>query len=170
MGEAEVVPSLSVRDPAPSGTRHEHTECGRRERVWLPREQGSIASAALHPYCVRCGTVKDLTLPRARPLGFYLAGLAALRASPERSTLHPKLAQVQTHLIARRLAACGEFDDPYGTPGHVQLGVYVDIVRSVRPDLDDELILRMLPRLRTRRIHTAIEAMQGDAHAAHPGN
>ena len=149
---------------------HEHEECGSRERLWLDRERRSPASAALHPYCVRCGTVKDLTLPRARPLGFYLAGLAHLRDCLERSTLHTKLAQVQSHLISKRLAASGEFEDPYGTPGQLQLEAYVDAVRSVRPDLDEELVLRMLPALRKRRIHTALEVMEGDAHAAHPRN
>jgi len=149
---------------------HVHEECGFRERLWLDREQRSPASAALHPYCVSCGTVKDLTLPRARPLGFYLAGIARLREYLGRSTVHPKLAQVQSHLIAQRLAASGEFDDPYGTPGRLQLEAYVDAVRTVRPDVDEEIVLRMLPALRARRIHTALEAMQGDANAAHPGN
>jgi len=154
-----------------SGTDgHAHEECASRQRLWLDRERYSPASAALHPYCVRCGTVKDLTLPRARPIGFYLAGLSRLCTYLEQSTLHPKLAQVQGRLIAQRLAASGEFADPYGTPGRQQIEAYADAVRSVRPDLDEELVLRMLPALRARRIHTALEAMQGDANAAHPGN
>ena len=153
-----------------SATGHAHEECGSRERLWLDRERRSPASAALHPYCVRCGTVKDLTLPRARPFGFYLAGLGRLREVLERSLIHPKLAQVQGRLIAQRMAASGEFDDPYGTPGRRQLEAYAEAVRAVRPDLDEELVLRMLPALRAKRIHTALKAMQGDANAAHPRN
>ncbi len=152
-----------------SAAGHAHEECGSRERLWLDRERRSPASAALHPYCIACGTVKDLTLPRARPLGFYLAGLAHLRDCLERSTLHTKLAQVQTHLIAQRLAASGEFDDPYGTPGRRQLEAYADAVRAVRPDLDEDLILRMLPMIR-RRTHTVLELMEGGANAARPRN
>lgn len=124
---------------------HEHVDCGHRERVWLPKEVRAEATLARHPFCVECGTVKNLSLPRGRPIGHYLSGLAGLRAYLERSSDHAKLAQVQSHLIAGRMLARKEFEDPYGTPGEAQLSAYVDIVRSVRPELEQELILKLLP-------------------------
>lgn len=155
-------------------TPHTHGDCGSRERVWLARERNAPASATLHPYCVTCGTVRNLAWPRARPLGYFLSGVEALREYLEHEPLRPKLAQVQSRLITTRLAARPEFEDPYGTPGQVQLDVYVRIVSSVRSDLDEELILRLLPGPRRRRQGAA---SKGDApstdvprhiHGPHP--
>jgi len=141
--------------PMPTTTRvlHRHEDCGPRQRVWLPKERDAESSAARHPYCVVCGTVKNMSLPRARPLAYYLGGLSSLKRHLEAAERGPKLAQVQSHLIALRLAARPEFEDPYGTPGRMQLAAFVEVVRSVRPDLDEETILRSLPgnRVRTHR-------------------
>ena len=130
---------------------HGHLDCRPRERVWLDREYRAPASAARHPYCVVCGTVRSLTWPRARPIGFYQSALATLKEHLERADPKSRLVQVHSHLLANRLAARPEFEDPYGTPGEVQLHAYVEVVRSVRPDLDEELILRLLPGVRRRR-------------------
>lgn len=139
---------------------HSHRDCSGRERVWLEKEQRAAASATRHPFCVICGTVRDLGWPKAKPLGYYLNGVAALKEYLERSSPRQKLAQVQSHLITTRLAARPEFEDPYGTPGHAQLEAYINIVRSVRKDLDDELILRLLSgtRRRSRQEPTAADA------------
>lgn len=139
---------------------HSHRDCSGRERVWLEKERKAAASATRHPFCVICGTVRNLGWPKAKPLGYYLNGVAALKEYLERSSPRQKLAQVQSHLITTRLAGRPEFEDPYGTPGHAQLEAYVDIVRSVRKDLDDELILRLLPG--TRR-HSRKEPTEADA-------
>lgn len=130
---------------------HAHRDCSPRERVWLERERRTPASVARHPYCVVCGTIRSLTWPQARPRGFFVSGLAALKDYLERTHAGPKLPQVQSHLLSRRLLARQEFEDAYGTPGDVQLHAYVDVVRSVRPDLDEELIVRLLPGVHRRR-------------------
>ena len=136
---------MPEENPATEGTSHAHQDCRSRERVWLAKDHMVSATAARHPYCVACGTVRNLTWPRARPIGYFLSGLGTLKEYLDHESLRPKLAQVQSHLIARRLAARREFEDPYGTPGQVQLDTYVDVVRSIRSDLDEELILRLLP-------------------------
>ena len=136
---------------------HAHRDCSNRDRVWLARERAEPASAARHPYCVECGTVRNMAKPQAKPLGFYLNGVAALREYLEHDPLRSKLARVHGHLIAARLAIRPEYEDAYGTPGQMQLDAYVNIVRSVRPDLDDELILRLLPGPRRRRQNEAPE-------------
>ena len=128
-----------------------HRDCSTREWVWLERDLRTPASAAHHPYCVVCGTIRSLTWPRARFRGFFESGLAALKDHLGRAHPGPKLAQVHRHLVARRLSARRELEDPYGTPGDVQLHAYVEVVRSVRPNLDKELIVRLLPGVRRRR-------------------
>lgn len=134
--------------PAPS---HTHQDCSARERLWLSREPHAAATAVRHPYCTDCGTVRNIEFPRAKPLGHYLRGVAALKDYLDRTILHPKLAQVQSHQITCRLEARPEFEDPYGTPAWAQLSAYVEVVRRVRPDLDEDLIVRLLPTPRGRR-------------------
>jgi len=149
-----------ANSPGAGSILHTHHECGRGERVWLARERNVTASAALHPYCVACGTVRNVAWPPAKQLGYYLSGLEALREYLDHAPLRPKLAQVQRHLITVQLAGRAEFEDPFGTPGQVQLDAYVDVIRSVRSDLDEELIVPLLPGLRGRH---RMEAPQGTA-------
>ncbi len=137
------------RDIGPLG--HRHRDCGSKERLWLPKENDAAATAARHPFCTQCGTVRNLGLPRAKPLGYYLRGIALLKEYLDYSALHTKLVQVQSHLMTQRLEAQRAFEDPYGTPGEAQLRAYVNIVQSIRPDLDEELIIRLLPKGRRQR-------------------
>jgi len=156
----------AIQDPV----AHMHSDCGTRERLWLPANHKAAATAARHPYCLDCGTVKDLTLPHAKPLAYYLDGLANLKESLEHSVVHYKLVQVQSHLIAQKLKTRTEFEDPYGTPGNVQLATYVDAVLSVRPDLDEDLVIRMLPDRRRRRKPSDSQKSIEQYAAAHPGH
>ena len=83
--------------------------------------------------------------PRGKPLGYYRSGVASLKKHLEHSANHPKLVQVQSHLITKHLEARPEFKNPRSTPLQAQLEAYVDVVRSVRADLEKKLILRLLP-------------------------
>lgn len=140
-----------MRDSPSGAIVHNHRDCGAKDRLWLPKDHAEAATAVPHAFCVSCGTVRDQTAPRGRPLGYFLNGVAYLKEHLEYSAVHPKLAQVQSHLIAGRIAVRPEFEDPYGTPGWRQLQAYVQIIRSVRPDLEEELLLRLLPGPRRRR-------------------
>jgi hypothetical protein len=94
-----------------------------------------------------------------------LGSLAQLKEYLERSAIYPKLAQVQSHLIAVKLALRPEFEDPYGTHGQAQLDAYISTVQSVRPDLDEELIQRTLKSAQRRRPRQAPELLP-----THPGH
>lgn len=160
-----------MASPAPQGApEHVHSDCGSRERLWLPADHREAATAARHPFCLECGTVKNITMPQAKPLGYYLDGLANLKESLEHSATYDRLVQVQTHLISQRLRARSEFEDPYGTPGGVQLDTYVNTVLAIRPDLDEDLILRMLPDRRRHRKPTSSQSANEQCEVAHPRN
>ncbi len=152
---------------AGGSTPHAHRDCGSRDRVWLAREPRAEATAAPHPFCVGCGTVRDLTRPKAKPLGYFLSGVGHLAAYQERFNSEAKLVQVHRHLITSRLASRPEFEDPYGTPGPRQLETYVDVVRSIRPDLEEDLILRLLPGTKRRRSESDSTSAERRL-AAHP--
>lgn len=103
-----------------------------------------------HTYCMACGKVKTLAGPSAKGLGFYLSGLATLRSYLERSASREKMTESQGRLVATALLAVQEFEDPYALSLEAQRTLYVDAVQRVRPDLDEELILRLLPKVKRR--------------------
>ncbi len=89
--------------------------------------------------------VKNLALPRARSLGYFLTGLSNLKAQLGSSSIYQKLTQAQSRLITTSLARRPEFDDPYGTRADAQIIAYLNVIKSIRADVDQELILRLLP-------------------------
>ncbi|MFQ5802869.1 MAG: hypothetical protein ACE5JQ_08260 [Candidatus Methylomirabilales bacterium] len=103
-----------------------------------------------HVFCLTCGKVKNLHGPRARRLGFYLSGLAALRGYLGRSPEHGKMTQSQGRLITKSLEELREFEDSYDLGVDIQGRIYLEAVKRVRPDLEEELVLRLLPKVRRK--------------------
>lgn len=101
-----------------------------------------------HSFCVTCGKVRTLDGPTARALGFYLSGLSALKEHLGQSTHRFKMTQTQTRLISKDLERVQEFEDTYGLGLGAQVRLYLEAVQRVRPDLEEELVLRLLPKLK----------------------
>ncbi len=138
---------------------HEHVDCQPDQRKWLERRPNEAATMEPHVYCVACGMVKNLYGPRARKAGFYLTGLSALKGYLQRSVVHGKMTQGQSRLIAKALEELVDFQDFYGLSLESQSQLYLAAVKRVRPDLDKELVLRLLPKVRRRSRRPLIEAM-----------
>lgn len=130
--------------------RHEHVDCPPDQRKWLERRLNQAATLRPHSFCVTCGRVKNTFGPKARKLGFYLSGLSALKEYLERSAKYGKMTQSQSRLIAKALEGLDEFEDSYGLRLEVQKQLYLQAVKMIRPDLDDELVVRLLPKVRRR--------------------
>ena len=61
-----------------------HKSCGSNDKVWLPFEVTGINKGLKsHPYCVRCGSVKNISSDRARSIGYYVNVLARM-GGPDR--------------------------------------------------------------------------------------
>ncbi len=88
--------------------------------------------------------------PTAKRLGFYLTGLTSLKACLERRSDYAKMTQSQSRLMTKALEGLKDFEDPYGMSLEAQARLYLQAVQGVRPDLDEELILRLLPITRRR--------------------
>ncbi len=142
-----------------NGVEHEHIDCSPDQRKWLERRLDQAATMRPHAYCLACGKVKNLDGPRAKKAGFYLSGLSALKEYLERSAVYGKMTQSQSRLITKTLEGLKEFEDSYGLRLEVQAQLYLEAVKGVRPDLDDELVLRLLPKVRRRSRRPLIEAM-----------
>ncbi len=127
---------------------HEHMDCPPQDRPWLESRLGEAGTMRPHAFCVTCGKVKTLDGPRARALGFFLSGLSALKGNLERDVQRFKMTQTQSRLISKELERFGEFEDTYGLTLGTQIRLYLDAVHRVRPDLDEELVIRLLPKLK----------------------
>lgn len=150
-GLAAMEPPFSASEEPDSGEGHEHVDCPPDRRTWLEAREDEAATMRPHAFCVRCGKVKHLAGPRAKPLGFYLSGLAALKDHLAGSAARPKMTQSQSRLITKALEGLPDFEDGYALGREAQARLYVEAVQRVRPDLDPELVLRMLPRTRRDR-------------------
>ncbi len=102
-----------------------------------------------HAFCVTCGKVKTLDGPKARALGYFLSGLSGLKEHLDRDVQRFKLTQTQSRLISKDLERFGEFEDTYGLTLGAQIRLYLDAVHRVRPDLEEELVIRLLPKLKS---------------------
>ena len=89
------------------------------EKVWLPfKYQGRHRGLKPHPYCSKCGLVKNISSERPMPVWHYLNILTKLSEAYS-------LSRVQIRLISRELDC---LRDPYGLDRHQQLEVFKKIV------------------------------------------
>lgn len=143
------------------GGGHQHVDCPPNQRRWLERTLGQAATMRPHAYCVACGRVKNTDGPSGRRLGFYLSGLSALKEYLGRRSDRGKMTQSQSRLITKALEGLEDFDDPYGWGLEVQARLYLQTVKRVRPDLENELVLRLLPKGERRSKKPFLETMGG---------
>ncbi len=152
---------MPARRDVPQGEGHQHVDCPPNQRRWLESRLEQAATMRPHAYCVTCGRVRNTGGPPAKKLGFYLSGLSALKEDLGRSAKREKMTQSQSRLITQALEGLEDFEDPYGLSLEVQAQLYVQAVKRVRPDLEDELVLRLLPRGERRSRKPFFERMNG---------
>ncbi len=138
---------------------HEHLDCLPHQRKWLERRHDQAATMRPHAYCLTCGKVKNIDGPRAKKVGYYLSGLSALKEYLERSAKYGKMTQSQSRLITKSIEGQEGFEDSYGLRLEVQANLYLEAVKVVRPDLDDELVFRLLPKIGRKSRKPLIETM-----------
>ncbi len=140
---------------------HQHVDSAADQRKWLESRPDEAATMRLHAYCLKCGKVKTMERPTAKRLGFYVTGLATLKAYLERRSDYVKMTQSQSRLMTKALEGLRDFEDPYGMSLEAQARLYLQTVQGVRPDLDEELVLRLLPTSRRRRRRPIFDLQNG---------
>ncbi|MEA1864855.1 MAG: hypothetical protein U9N46_06620 [Euryarchaeota archaeon] len=116
-----------------------HKSCDGDDKVWLPFEvAGANKGLKSHPYCVRCGVVKNISSDRARSIGYYVNVLARLEGRRTRG-----ITKVQMRLIVKELEGCDGFEDSYPMTGYAQRNIFMDVVKKYC-NLSEHLILSML--------------------------
>jgi len=100
-----------------------HKGCSREKRVWLPTSDYLGSDVNLHPWCVCCGVVKNISDDKAHKLGYWLNALSSIAN-------RFSLKQVQKHLISKELASHDCFNDTYGISGSLQKELFKKIVKK----------------------------------------
>lgn len=99
--------------------RCKHESCGAAEKVWLPYEfEGTRRGLKPHPYCIHCGTVKNISSDKAKTMGHYTNMLARM-----------PITKVQLRLIIKELKNM-DFDDAYSMTKSEQEKVFSSVVRK----------------------------------------
>jgi hypothetical protein len=100
-----------------------HKSCSKKERLWLSVKNDGKGDVVLHPWCINCGLVKNLSDDRSYRIGYWMNVLSLIAKQFS-------LKQVQKRLIAKELKAHEDFDDVYGVTGSAQRELFIKIIRK----------------------------------------
>ena len=100
-----------------------HESCGRENQVWLPTSNYS-SETALHPWCINCGLVKNISDDRPHNLGYWINILS-------RISKRFSLKKVQTRLVSKYLESHIDFNDLYGITYSAQSELFVKTVTRI---------------------------------------
>ena len=100
-----------------------HESCNHEENIWLPRENNLGSDVALHPWCLHCGLVKNISDDRPKKIGYWMNILSKL-------SYRFSIPQCQRRLIALELNTSEEFTDLYGITGSAQKEFFTNIVKK----------------------------------------
>ena len=98
-----------------------HQSCGAEKFIWLPvtiEEKGDIMP---HPWCTRCGVVKNISQSKGKKMGYWMNLLANI-------VRRFAISQAQKRLIAKELQAYDGFDDVYAITFAAQQRIFTDII------------------------------------------
>ncbi len=112
---------------------------------WLPLLcDRSEKTLALHPYCEKCGLVRNVGPDRPRKLGFYVERLSELERYLEKEDSkgsQKKLTEAQKRLMIKDIEEHDIFNDLYGVMASTQSEKFIEIVQKYRPDIEEKVIM-----------------------------
>jgi len=100
-----------------------HESCGCEEKIWFPTDN-SFSDITLHPWCVHCGLIKNISEDKAHNIGYWLNVLARIKDNFS-------LKKVQIRLIAKELEKNQYFNDLYGTTASSQKKLFIKTVSKI---------------------------------------
>jgi hypothetical protein len=89
----------------------------------IPVKSNLGSEASLHPWCVRCGLIKNISDDKPKEIGYWMNILS-------RISYQFSIAQCQKRLIAKELDSCEEFEDLYGITGSSQKEMFVRTIQK----------------------------------------
>lgn len=104
----------------------EHKDCGNIDKVWLPYQvRENNRGLKSHPYCVKCGFVKNISSDKSKNIGYYINVLSFMEK-------HLKIpgASVRNRLIVKELENIEDFEDEYSMNRYNQEKLFINIVKK----------------------------------------
>lgn len=84
--------------------------------------------AKLHPYCNKCGTVKNISSDKGKKISYFVATLSSLRKILERKGY--KISDAQIRLIVKELSEVEGFEDAWWMTFSRQKEIFISTVRK----------------------------------------
>ena len=110
-----------------------HISCKREQKVWLNKKiennyfkktsSTGISDVVLHPYCIFCGSIKNITDDRPKKIGYWINILS-------RITREYKISKIQERLVIKDLEKNDYFDDLYSIKGSEQKEIFIKTIRK----------------------------------------
>lgn len=107
-------------------------------RDWLSMQNGVTG---IHPFCDKCGTVKNISSDKGMKLGYFISSLSMLRK--KLGYIGYYVSDAQMRLISNELEGREEFQDLWWVTFTRQKELYVDTVQKyvkVSPELIEESV------------------------------
>lgn len=104
----------------------DHIDCGNTEKVWLPhiiREQTTGLKS--HPFCIRCGIVKNIGSDRAKGMGYFINVISLIEKYLKKSG-----SSVRMRLVVKELEKIDDFEDAYSMSKYAQEKVFTGIIKK----------------------------------------
>lgn len=92
---------------------------------WIPMQNGIIK---LHPYCEKCGTVKNVSSDRGKKIGYFISSLSKLRTILQSKGY--KVSDAQIRLIVKELDEIDGFEDTYWMTFAMQKEIFIPVVQK----------------------------------------
>jgi len=101
-----------------------HKSCGSKEKIWLPyRDREAEHGLKVHPYCIQCGAVKNISSDLPKRIGYYINILSRLRKNY-------CISQAQIRLVINGLNSSDGFEDPYWATGFSQEKIFLGLMKK----------------------------------------
>ena len=100
-----------------------HKSCGIEQRIWLPVRSDGKSEVVPHPWCVRCGMIKNISSDRAKRMGYWINILSSISD-------HFNITQAQKRLVVKELESYDGFDDVYSMTYSSQQKIFIEVVKK----------------------------------------
>ncbi len=98
-----------------------HENCDREYRLWLPDGSYLKKDIELHPWCIHCGQIKNISDDRGEKIGYWINELSRLN-----HRIH--ITQVQKRLIAKAMMEHESFSDLYAVTMSAQKDAFISFI------------------------------------------
>jgi hypothetical protein len=98
-----------------------HSECGKEDQVWLSSLGINYGDIKKHPWCKKCGVVKNLSDDQPKKIGYWMNELSIISNKLS-------LKKCQKRIIVKKIESYECFQDTFGTFGSDQKDIFIKII------------------------------------------